>query len=411
MNKKILLFLLFIITNNKSSYTNCPLCNNGETIINNHMKTYGNITTKNNILFESPNFYVAIDNYPVCHGHTLIVPKKHFLSFSTIEIELKTELDAIINALQNIWNTTEFCIFEHGSNLVNKNQIACGNSVYHAHLHFIPNCYLSLNNLINLLQNGPTQNIIKLKKDTNISFYNFIKNKNESFLDYIKRLPTTKPYLFCYYSNIESAALCLPDEIIENTVPSQIFRRLFAQHSQKEETQPFWNWKITDEINRSKKFREDIIIQIIKLFENINATEIFNSYFFTKKEGTMNNNCIFCNKNNESILEESPLAYSKKDKYPVTQEHTLIITKRHVDNFFDLTNDEILEINELLKKRKEEILQKDKTVTGFNIGVNIGESAGQSVFHVHIHLIPRRLGDIENPKGGVRGVIPDKRNY
>ncbi|MBU4269301.1 HIT family protein [Candidatus Dependentiae bacterium] len=124
-----------------------------------------------------------------------------------------------------------------------------------------------------------------------------------------------------------------------------------------------------------------------------------------------NNNCIFCNKNNVQILSESKLAYSIRDKFPVTTGHSLIITKRHVESFFDLTNNEILEINELLKKIKEEILQEDKTVTGFNVGVNIGLSAGQSVFHVHVHLIPRRLGDIENPKGGVRGIIPNKRDY
>jgi ATP adenylyltransferase len=113
----------------------------------------------------------------------------------------------------------------------------------------------------------------------------------------------------------------------------------------------------------------------------------------------------------KKIVSENELAFVLEDGFPVTQYHSLIIPKRHFANFFDVTNEELLAINELLKTRKEQILDLDKTVSGFNVGINIGESAGQSIFHLHVHLIPRRVGDIDKPKGGVRGVIPEKRSY
>ena len=89
----------------------------------------------------------------------------------------------------------------------------------------------------------------------------------------------------------------------------------------------------------------------------------------------------------------------------------MVIPKRHVSNYFDLTNEEIIACNDLIKLIKQEILDKDKTVEAFNIGVNTGKIAGQSIMHCHIHLIPRRKGDVENPQGGVRAVIPAKQHY
>ena len=121
--------------------------------------------------------------------------------------------------------------------------------------------------------------------------------------------------------------------------------------------------------------------------------------------------CIFCSLKDESKVTIGKQAFVIEDNSPVTKHHSLIIPKRHFESFFDITKEELLEINELLKQRKEQILAQDPTVKGFNIGVNVGETAGQSIFHLHVHLIPRRPGDIENPKGGVRGVIPNKRNY
>ncbi len=105
------------------------------------------------------------------------------------------------------------------------------------------------------------------------------------------------------------------------------------------------------------------------------------------------------------------LAYAIRDGNPVTSLHTLIIPRRHVESFFDLHGAERNAIFALLDEMKSDIQHKDGTVEGFNIGVNNGEVAGQSVPHVHVHLIPRRRGDVDNPRGGVRAVIPKKANY
>ena len=100
-----------------------------------------------------------------------------------------------------------------------------------------------------------------------------------------------------------------------------------------------------------------------------------------------------------------------RDLFPVANLHTLIIPKRHVASYFDLTDDELREAHHLLNVQRQEILKPDSTVSGFNIGINVGSDAGQTVFHCHVHLIPRRKGDVDNPRGGVRGVIPEKRVY
>ena len=105
------------------------------------------------------------------------------------------------------------------------------------------------------------------------------------------------------------------------------------------------------------------------------------------------------------------LAYAIRDGNPVTPLHTLIIPRRHVESFFDIRGRERNAIFALLDEVKSDIQHKDGTVEGFNIGVNNGEAAGQSVPHVHVHLIPRRRGDVENPRGGVRGVIPRKASH
>ena len=124
-----------------------------------------------------------------------------------------------------------------------------------------------------------------------------------------------------------------------------------------------------------------------------------------------NNPCLFCNINKEHVVDENEFVYASLDSYPVTDQHYLIVLKRHVKEYFDLFEDEIIACNQLIKKMKEQIEQNDKTVKGFNIGINTGKVAGQSIMHCHIHLIPRREGDVENPQGGVRAVIPLKQHY
>ena len=124
-----------------------------------------------------------------------------------------------------------------------------------------------------------------------------------------------------------------------------------------------------------------------------------------------NKPCIFCNTKESGVVNENTLAYSSYDTYPVSDLHYLIIPKRHVKDYFELNDDEVIACNELIKITKEEILSKDPLVKGFNIGTNAGKVAGQSVLHCHIHLIPRREGDVDNPQGGVRSVIPLKQHY
>ena len=122
--------------------------------------------------------------------------------------------------------------------------------------------------------------------------------------------------------------------------------------------------------------------------------------------------CIFCNKTNCKVISSTKHFFIIRDTaYPVTKHHTLIITHRHVDDYFDLNKEEINDLDEILKNQKSELKQLDKDISAFNIGVNIGRDAGQSIMHCHIHLIPRRKGDVEDPRGGVRGVIPEKQKY
>ena len=121
--------------------------------------------------------------------------------------------------------------------------------------------------------------------------------------------------------------------------------------------------------------------------------------------------CIFCRDNPNHLVSDNELCYAAKDSFPVTESHMLIIPKRHVANYFDLNSSEVYAMHEMLVEMKKTIETKDNLVTGFNVGMNAGKDAGQSIFHVHVHLIPRRKGDVENPRGGVRGVIPNKQQY
>ena len=124
-----------------------------------------------------------------------------------------------------------------------------------------------------------------------------------------------------------------------------------------------------------------------------------------------NNPCLFCNAKESGIAAENEFAYASYDSYPVSDFHCLIIPKRHVKDYFEMSDEELLACNDLITKIKNEILAKDKTVKAFNIGTNAGKMSGQSIMHCHIHLIPRREGDVENSQGGVRSVIPKKQHY
>ena len=121
--------------------------------------------------------------------------------------------------------------------------------------------------------------------------------------------------------------------------------------------------------------------------------------------------CSFCSTTKASPLLENSLAFVIKDNYPVTDWHVLVVPKRHVADYFELGTAETRACHQLVSEARTFLLAQDKSILGFNVGINDGAVAGQTVMHCHIHLIPRRAGDSPNPRGGVRCVIPGKADY
>ncbi len=121
--------------------------------------------------------------------------------------------------------------------------------------------------------------------------------------------------------------------------------------------------------------------------------------------------CLFCEMPKDRMVGETELAYSIRDAFPVTPLHTLVIPKRHVRGYFELGRSELNTCHRLVEQEKRSIEQADASVEGFNVGINDGKVAGQTIFHCHIHLIPRRKGDTVDPTGGVRHVMPGKGFY
>lgn len=127
------------------------------------------------------------------------------------------------------------------------------------------------------------------------------------------------------------------------------------------------------------------------------------------KKRDPNDPCLFC-KDPRGVSLQNELAYSARDSYPTSPGHTLVIPRRHVAGFFELTAEEATACMSLIQQEKE-LIDAEFKPDGYNIGVNVGPAAGQSILHVHIHIIPRYKGDVENPQGGVRHVIPSKAHY
>ncbi len=129
---------------------------------------------------------------------------------------------------------------------------------------------------------------------------------------------------------------------------------------------------------------------------------------------TMNkdNTCLFCDRENpkNNIFFENDFCYARWDNFPVSPGHAEIVPKRHIESFFDLKDDELIKLYSLLLKVKDMIQEKYKP-NGYNIGTNDGEAAGRTVHHLHVHLIPRYKGDVFDPRGGIRNVIPEKGSY
>lgn len=166
----------------------------------------------------------------------------------------------------------------------------------------------------------------------------------------------------------------------------------------------------THKIHQKKTYQCNVVLNSKSFFRNENC-EIYEYQHYNQIKKTENTDCPFCNPDSErELIVESATVYAIYDKFPVNNGHALIIPKKHCSDYFDLTFKEQSACIFMVNKVKE-ILEKQFKPDGFNIGININETAGQTVSHVHIHLIPRYKGDVENPRGGVRGVIPDKQKY
>ena len=125
----------------------------------------------------------------------------------------------------------------------------------------------------------------------------------------------------------------------------------------------------------------------------------------------MNNKiCLFCHLPDSRIIDSSSLALVIRDAYPVTPGHTLIIPKRHIGSFFEATAEERQDLLALLDRSRLKLLEEFNP-TAFNIGINDGAAAGQTIAHLHMHLIPRYNHDQADPRGGVRWIIPEKAKY
>lgn len=167
-------------------------------------------------------------------------------------------------------------------------------------------------------------------------------------------------------------------------------------------------------VHKKPTYQCNVILPYKSIFSNENC-EIYEYKQFNKsdykKRYELSSECPFCNlDSNIEIISETATAVAFLDSYPVSKGHTLIIPKRHIGNYFDLKTHEQRALW-ILVNRCKKILTERYNPDGFNVGININEAAGQSIFHVHIHLIPRYKGDMKNPKGGVRGVIPEKQGY
>ena len=166
----------------------------------------------------------------------------------------------------------------------------------------------------------------------------------------------------------------------------------------------------THKIHQKKTYQCNVILNSKSFFRNENC-EIYEYQHYNQLKKHQNSDCPFCNPDSErELIVESATAYAIYDKFPVNDGHALIIPKRHCSNYFDLTFKEQAACMFMLNKVKEIVSNRFKP-DGFNVGINVGEKAGQTVHHVHIHLIPRYNGDVEDPIGGVRGVIPNKQKY
>ena len=166
----------------------------------------------------------------------------------------------------------------------------------------------------------------------------------------------------------------------------------------------------THKLHQKKTYQCVVTLNSKSIFKN-EFCEIYEYRHFNQLQRKENPTCPFCNPDAErELIVESATAYSVFDKFPVSNGHALIIPKRHCEDYFNLTFKEQSACTFMLNTVKQ-IIQKAYNPDGFNVGINIKEVAGQTIPHVHIHLIPRYEGDVGHPRGGVRGVIPNRQDY
>ena len=165
----------------------------------------------------------------------------------------------------------------------------------------------------------------------------------------------------------------------------------------------------THYVHKQPTYQSNVILPYKRVFTNENC-EIY-EYQHYNQTTKIPTDCVFCGLDRgKELITETATAIAFLDSFPVNPGHTLIVPKRHVADYFELTIHEQRALW-LVVNRCKMLIQKRFNPDGFNVGINVGETAGQSIFHVHIHLIPRYKGDVVNPRGGVRGVIPGKQSY
>ena len=166
----------------------------------------------------------------------------------------------------------------------------------------------------------------------------------------------------------------------------------------------------THKIYQKPTYQCSVRLSYKSIFKNENC-EVYEYRHYNQLNRIENSKCPFCNPDsNRELIVESATAFAIYDKFPVSNGHALIIPKKHCEDYFTLSFKEQAACWFMLNKVKQ-LVQEKFTPAGFNVGINIGAAAGQTIPHVHIHLITRYEGDIHEPKGGVRGIIPEKRNY
>jgi diadenosine tetraphosphate (Ap4A) HIT family hydrolase len=120
--------------------------------------------------------------------------------------------------------------------------------------------------------------------------------------------------------------------------------------------------------------------------------------------------CPFCNPVADEIVAKNDLCYARRDRYPVSRGHLLVIPFRHIPDFFSMTDEEKQALLALVDECKD-VIETEFSPAGYNIGFNVGTAAGQTVMHCHCHVIPRYIGDVKEPRGGIRGVVPGRKAY